>query len=56
MVKNPPLMQETWIQSLGQKDCLEKEEVTQANILAWEIPQTEELDVLPSMGSQKSQM
>ena len=35
-------MQETWIQSPGQKDCLEKEKATQSNILAWEIPRTEE--------------
>jgi len=40
--KEPPLMQEAWIQSPGQKDCLEKEKATQSNILAWEIPRTEE--------------
>ena len=35
-VKNPPAMQETWVQ------CLEKEMATHSSILAWKIPQTEE--------------
>ena len=35
-------MQETWIQSLGQEDPLEKERATHFNILTWEIPWTEE--------------
>ena len=35
-------MQETWIQSLGQKDSLEKEIATHSNILTWEIPWIEE--------------
>ena len=34
--------QETWVQSLGQEDPLEKEMATHSSILAWEIPQTEE--------------
>ena len=55
MVKNLPAMQETWVQSLGQKDLLEKEMATHSSILAWEIPWTEEPDRLQSMGSQKSQ-
>ena len=38
VVKNPPAMQETWVQSLGQEDLLEKEMATHSNILAWEIP------------------
>ena len=40
-VKNLPAMQEmqeTWVQSLGQEDPLEKEMVTQSSILAWKIP------------------
>ena len=41
-VKAPPAMQETWIQSLGQEDTLQKEMATHSNILAWEIPWTEE--------------
>jgi len=43
VVKNPSAMQETWIQSLGQEDTLQKEMATHSNILAWEIPWTEEL-------------
>ena len=37
-------MQETWVQSLGQKDLLEKEMETHFSILAWETPWTEEPD------------
>ena len=40
MVKNPPVMQETWVQSLGQEDPLEKEMATHSSILAWRIPWT----------------
>ena len=42
MVKNPPLMPETWVQSLGWEDPLEKEKVTHSSILSWKIPWTEE--------------
>ena len=42
VVKNLPSLQETWIQSLGQEDPLEKEMATHFGILAWEIPWTEE--------------
>ena len=49
-VENPPLMQETWDQSLGGKDALEKEIATHSSILAWRIPLTEELSGLQSMG------
>ena len=42
VVKNPPAMQETQVQSLGQEDPLEKEMATHFSILAWEIPWTEE--------------
>ena len=38
LVKNPPAMQETWVQSLGEKDPLEKEMATHSSILAWRIP------------------
>ena len=41
-MKNLPAMQENQIQSLGQKDPLEKEMVTNSSILVWEIPWTEE--------------
>ena len=43
MVKCLPIMQETWVQSLGREDLLEKEMVTHSSILAWKIPWTEEL-------------
>ena len=43
MVMNLPAMQETRVQSLGWADPLEREMVTHASILAWEIPWTEEL-------------
>ena len=46
-------MQETRVQSLGQKDPPEKEMATHSSILAWEIPWIEELGV--SMESQKNQ-
>ena len=41
MVKNPPAMQETQVQSLGWEDLLEKEMATHSSILAREIPWTE---------------
>ena len=44
-------MQETWVQTLGQEDSLEKEMATHSSILAWEIPWTEESGGLQSMGS-----
>ena len=40
--KNPPAMQETWVQSLGWEDPLEEEMATHSSILAWEIPRSEE--------------
>ena len=46
-------MQETWVQSLGQEDPLEKEMATHSSILAWRIPRTEEPDGLQSMGLQR---
>ena len=42
--KTLPTMQETWIQSLGLKDPLEREMATHSTILAWRIPWTEEPD------------
>ena len=53
LVKNPPAMWETWVLSLGWKDPLEKGSPTQASILAWRIPWTEEPGGLQSMGSQR---
>ena len=54
-VKRPATMQETGVQSLGWEYLLEKEMATHSNILAWEIPRTEEPGGLQSLGSQKSQ-
>ena len=51
MVENPPAMQETWLQSLGQEDPLEKGMITHSSNLAWRIPWTEEPDGLQSMRS-----
>ena len=53
MVKNLPAMQETWVQSLGWEDPLEKGMATHSNILAWRILGTEEPGQLQSMGSQR---
>ena len=52
-VKCLPAMWETWVQSLGQEDPLEKEMATHSSILAWEIPWTEKPGRLQSMGSQR---
>ena len=53
MVKCLPSMWEIWVQSLGQKDPLEKEMATHSSTLAWKIPQTEEPGRLQSMGLQR---
>ena len=42
MVKNPPAMQESQVQSLGWEDPLEKGMATHASILDWRIPWIEE--------------
>ena len=52
-VKRLPTMQETWVQSLGREDPLEKEMATHSSILAWKIPWTEEPGRLQSMGLQR---
>ena len=52
-VKNPPVMEETRVQSLGREDPLEKGMATHSSILAWEIPWTEEPDGLQSTGLQR---
>ena len=38
IVKNPPAMQDTWVQSLGGEDPLEEGMTTYSSILAWRIP------------------
>ena len=53
MVKNLPAIQETWDQSLGQDDALEKGMATHCSILAWRIPRTEEPGGLYSTGLQR---
>ena len=53
MVKNPPAMQETWVQSPGWEDPLEKGMATHSSILAWRIPWTEDSGRPQSMGSQR---
>ena len=52
-LKRLPAMRETWVQSLGQEDPLEKEMATHSSMLAWRIPWMEELDGLQSMASQR---
>ena len=52
-VRNLPAMQETRAQSLDQEDPLDKGMTTHSSILAWRIPQTEELGGLQSMGWQR---
>ena len=53
LVKNLPAMQETWVQSLGWEDPLEKGKATHSSIPAWRIPWTEEPGWLQSMGLQR---
>ena len=53
MLQNPPAVQKAQVQSLDQEDSLEKEMATHTSILVWEIPWTEELGRLQSMGSQE---
>ena len=54
LVKNLPAMQETWVQSQGLKDSLEKGMATHFSILAWRIPWTEETGGLSSRGLKES--
>ena len=49
-VKSLPAMQETWVESLGRKDPLEKEMATHSSTLAWRVPWTEEPEGLQFMG------
>ena len=52
-VKSLAAVQETWVQSLGQEDSLEKGMTTHSSILVWKIPWTEESGRPQSMGSQR---
>ena len=56
MVKNPPVIQETQVQSLGGEDPLEKGMATHSSIPAWRLPWRVEPGRLPSMESKKSDM
>ena len=53
MVKRLSTMQETWVQSLGWDDPLEKEMAIHSTTFAWKIPWTEEPGRLQSMGLQR---
>ena len=52
-VKRLPTKWETWVQSLGWEDILEKEMATNSSILAWKIPWMEEPGRLQSTGLQR---
>ena len=52
-VKCLPAMQETWVQSLGWEEPLEKEIATHSSTLAWKIAWTEKPGRLQTMGSQR---
>ena len=52
-VKNLPAMQETWVESLGLEDPLEKEMATHSSTLAWKIPWMVEPGRLQSVGLQR---
>ena len=54
MVKNSPAKWETWVQSLGWEDPLEKGTATHSSILAWRIQWTEELGRLQVMDHKES--
>ena len=56
MVKNLPAMQETWVQSLGREDHLEKGMAAHSSILAWKIPWTEDLVGYSPWGRKESDM
>ena len=55
LVKNPPAVRETWVQSLGWEDSLEDSMATHCSILAWRIPWTEEPGGAAVHGVAKSQ-
>ena len=52
-VKHLPVMQETWVLSLGWEDPLEKEMATHSSTLVWKMLWMEEPGRLQSMGSQR---
>ena len=54
MLKSLPSLQETWVQSLGQKDPLEKEMATHSSVLTWKIPWRESLADYSAWGGKES--
>ena len=52
-IRDLPVMQETWVESLGWEDPLEEEIATHTSILAWKIPKTEEPGRLQATGLQR---
>ena len=54
LVKNPPAMQDIWVQSLGWEALLEKGMAANSSIFAWRIPWAEEPGGLQSMGLQRA--
>ena len=54
IIKNLPAVQETWVQSLGQEDPLEKGRSTESSIHAWRIPWMEEPGWWQSLGDKES--
>ena len=56
LLKNPPAMQETQVQSLDGENPLEKGMATHSSILTWRIPWTEEAGGLQSMGQKELDM
>ena len=53
MVKNPPAVWETWVQSLDWEDPLDESMAAHSSILAWRTPWKEKPGGLQSMGSQR---
>ena len=53
LVKNMPVMRETWVRSLGWEDVLEECMATHSSVLSWRVPWTEEPGGLQSMESQR---
>ena len=56
MVENLPAMQETWVQSLGQKDPLEEEMAIYSRILAWRVPWAEKPGSYSPWGCKETDM
>ena len=54
LVKNPPAMWETWVQSLGWEDALEKGKSTHSSILTWRIPWTIQVQAFAKSWTQLS--